>query len=77
MPSVINSTFSEGDEEVEIGTGTIQQPEYPSYFYYDFGFFGQIYKASEIGVSQPITITAYYAECAPKSQIRQRRRAQP
>jgi len=58
MPSVINSTFSEGDEEVEIGTGTIQQPEYPSYFYYDFGFFGQIYKASEIGVSQPITITA-------------------
>jgi len=58
MPSVINSTFSEGDEEVEIGNGSIQQPGYPSYFYYDFGYFGQIYKASEIGVSQPITITA-------------------
>ena len=58
MPSVINSTFSEGDDEVEIGTGTIQQPEYQSYFYYDYGYFGQIYTASEIGVSQPITITA-------------------
>ena len=58
MPSVINGTFSEGDDEVEIGTGTIQQPEYPSYFYYDYGYFGQIYTASEIGVSQPITITA-------------------
>jgi hypothetical protein len=58
MPSVINSTFSEGDEEVQIGTGTIRQPEYPSYFYYDFGYFGQIYTATEIGVSRPITITA-------------------
>ena len=58
MVVVVNPTLVKNELDVEIGTGTIQQPEYPSYFWYDFGFFGQIYTAVEVGVSQPITITA-------------------
>ena len=58
MVVVVNPTLVKNELDVEIGTGTIQRPEYPSYFYYDYGYFGQIYTAAEIGVSQPITITA-------------------
>lgn len=58
MVVVVNPTLVKNELDVEIGTGTIQQPEYPSYFYYDYGYFGQIYTAVEIGVSQPVTITA-------------------
>jgi hypothetical protein len=58
MVVVVNATLVKNELDVEIGTGTIQQPEYPSYFFYDYGFFGQIYTAAEIGVSQPVTISA-------------------
>jgi hypothetical protein len=58
MVVVVNPTLVKNELDVEIGTGTIQQPEYPSYFYYDYGYFGQIYTSAEVGVSQPVTITA-------------------
>ena len=58
MVVIVNPTLVKNQIESEIGTGTIQQPEYPSYFYYDYGYFGQIYTAAEVGVSQPVTITA-------------------
>ena len=58
MVVVVNPTLVKNELDVEIGTGTIQQPEYPSYFFYDYGYFGQIYTSVEVGVSQPVTITA-------------------
>ena len=58
MVVVVNPTLVKNQIEPEIGTGTIQQPEYPSYFFYDYGYFGQIYTAAEVGVSQAVTITA-------------------
>lgn len=43
--------------EQTIGTGTINKPEYPSYFFYNYGYFAFIYKNNEIGVSSQVSIT--------------------
>ena len=40
-----------------IGTGTINQPEYPCYFFYDYGYFAFIYLRSELGIGGKINIT--------------------
>ena len=58
MVVVVNPTLVKNELDVQIGTGTIQKPEYPSYFYYDYGYFGFLYTSLEIGVSQPVTIKA-------------------
>ena len=54
--SVINNQIVSKFDKT-IGTGNINQPEYPMYKYYDFGYFGQIYTASELGVGSPVWIT--------------------
>jgi hypothetical protein len=58
MVVVVNPTLVKNQIDVEIGTGTITEAIYPTYMYYDFGYFGQIYTAAEVGVSQPVTISA-------------------
>lgn len=58
MVVVVNPTLVKNELDVEIGTGTITEAIYPTYMYYDYGYFGQIYTAAEVGVSQPVTISA-------------------
>jgi hypothetical protein len=43
--------------DVTIGSGTINQPEYPMYMFYDYGYFAFIYKNSEINLSSTVNIT--------------------
>ena len=43
--------------DVTIGSGTINQAEYPMYMFYDFGHFAFIYKNSEINLSSTVTIS--------------------
>ena len=43
--------------DVTIGSGTINQAEYPMYMFYDYGYFAFIYKNSEINVSSTVNIT--------------------
>ncbi len=55
---LINNHFSEtGTIEQQIGSGTTNQPEYPIYMFYDYGYFAFIYKQSEMGVVSPVKIT--------------------
>ena len=54
--SVINDHIKSKFEKT-IGTGTISQSKYPTYEYYDYGYFGQIYTNLELGVGQPVWIT--------------------
>lgn len=54
--SIINNHIV-SEFEKTIGTGTINQPEYPTYMYYDYGYFGQIYTKIELGVGLPVWIT--------------------
>ena len=54
--SVINNDIVSRFDKT-IGTGTTNQPEYPMYKYYDFGYFGQIYTNIELGVGRPVWIT--------------------
>jgi hypothetical protein len=55
---LINNHFSEtGSVDNTIGTGTTNKPEYPIYFFYDYGYFAFIYKNSEMGVGGPVNIT--------------------
>ena len=53
--SVINNHIKTAFEK-EIGTGTINQPEYPMYFFYDYGYFAQIYSQAELGIGAPVWI---------------------
>lgn len=43
--------------DISIGSGDINRPEYPMYFYYKYGYFAFIYLKSEINVSTSINIT--------------------
>jgi len=54
--SVINGHIKSKFEKT-IGTGTINKPEYPSYFFFDFGYFAYIYKKSELGLGKSVNIT--------------------
>lgn len=54
--SVINNHIVSKFDKT-IGTGTTNQKEYPIYEFYDYGYFGQIYTALELGVGVPIWIT--------------------
>lgn len=55
---LINNHFSEtGTVENTIGTGTTNKPEYPMYFFYDYGYFAFIYQNNEMGVVSPVYIT--------------------
>ena len=53
--SVINNHIKTNFEN-EIGTGAGHAPKYPCYFYYDFGFFAQIYSDTELGIGAPVWI---------------------
>lgn len=55
---LINNHFPETSTiEQTIGTGTTNKPEYPSYFFYDYGYFAFIYKKNEMGVGGQVNIT--------------------
>ena len=54
--SVINNHIV-SEFEKTIGTGVVEEPIYPCYMYYDFGYFAQIYTKEELGIGQPIWIT--------------------
>jgi hypothetical protein len=43
--------------EKSIGNGTTNRPEYPCYFFYDYGYFAFIYKKSELGIGNNVWIT--------------------
>jgi len=40
-----------------IGSGTTNRPEYPCYFFYDYGYFAFIYLQSELGIGYKCNIT--------------------
>ena len=54
--SVINSQIK-SEFERSIGVGTEEEPIYPCYMYYDYGYFGQIYTKLELGVNSSVWIT--------------------
>lgn len=43
--------------DVSIGSGTTNKPEYPCYQFYDYGFFGFIYKNSELNLTSSVSIS--------------------
>ena len=43
--------------EKTLGDGTAQNPLYPGYMYYDYGYFAHIYSKIEIGIGSPVWIT--------------------
>ena len=42
--------------EKEIGTGTINLEKFPMYFFYDYGYFAQIYSTDELKIGAPVWI---------------------
>jgi len=61
--------------EKSVGTGTTNKPQYPCYFFYDYGYFAFIYLKSEIGVGRPVNITGIRfqmnATDAPQTNLNQ------
>jgi hypothetical protein len=54
---IINPFFNTSEQKtITIGTGTSPVAFQPTYFYYDFGYFGNIYTNIEIGLAIPISI---------------------
>jgi hypothetical protein len=54
--SLINYVVTQFDKQ--IGSGILQQARFPTYAYYDYGYFAQIYTSQELGVGSPVYITA-------------------
>jgi hypothetical protein len=54
--SVINNNIV-SEFETTIGVGTINEPIYPCYMYYDYGYFAHIYTNLELGVNRSVWIT--------------------
>jgi hypothetical protein len=53
--SVINGHIKTKFEK-SIGSGSTDRPEYPCYFWYDYGYFAQIYSQTELGIGAPVWI---------------------
>ena len=57
---MINSysyTTSQEPFDLTVGTGTTAKTEYPIYMFYDYGYFGFIYKNSELNLTSTVNIT--------------------
>ena len=48
--------------EKQVGTGTTGQTELPFYWYYEYGYFAQIYTKQELGVGSPVWIKGIRCE---------------
>ena len=61
--------------EKSIGTGTTNRPEYPCYFFYDYGYFAFIYLRSELGIGAKCNISGIRFEMdatdSPQTNINQ------